>query len=196
MVIPVAVPIVGGLLAATGIGLALRKKAQDKKLNLTPQELNNQQIATRGTPQNAAALAQPLPATLLDVLNTRGAPPSQAQIDNLKVFAAQGNLDPFAILKTTDGAIIDLKSPQVTSSISDENFGGIIPTDRLTVDVARAGLFFPQIPSGNAAFKAVTVPNMNTHTVGAVSIDPRLPDSNTVVVIPQASVTGMQPDGT
>lgn len=193
MPLPLAVPVVAGvLIVGGGTALALRKK---KKI---PSAVAN---AAQGgvvfTPAQQAALLQPLSPATKEVLKTRGPDPSQAVIDDLKREQAAGTLDLANILKGTDGALFVKQSPQLGGQpLPDDQLAGIIATDRITVDVGRAGMNIPAIPSGNMLWKATRDVNMTLRTIDAVPIDPRVPDGGPETKIPILAITGIQPDGT
>lgn len=176
MPIPLAIPIVGGLLAATAGGLLIRK------------EILKSKGAAVATPASIAAL----PPAVQKILATPGPPPSQAAINSLQQELANGTLDPTSFAKGTNGQLFVFKSPDFAG-------GGVIPDDQVvqiqvgdtaTIDVGRAGISNPAVPSGNLLTVVQFVPNMQTRTIQVVTADPRVPGETTLVV-PIESITGL-----
>ena len=180
-------PILGGLALLTGVGFVAHKKKLEKDA------ASKTAAQFPGQPAAQAALAKPLAPAVAQVLATRGPPPSTADINSLKVQQAAGTLDLASILKATDGTVFSKTSPPSTAKLPDSIASQILVGDKLTVDVGNAGLQIPSVPTGNMIFLAKGSADMNTRTILAQAIDPRVPDNGPVIGIPIDAITGVEP---
>jgi hypothetical protein len=186
MPIPLAIPIVGGLVLVTGTALALRakkKKEDAAKLTLSPRQ---QQV-----------VAQPLPPAAQQVVAGPGPAPSQAAVNSLKIMLDAGTIKLDEVLKTTTGQIVSKTPPP-------GNVGGVAPPDdiltqirkgdTLTVQTAFANLpAFSQAGMQIMAFVAQGPVDMASRTIMGISSDPRIPPTQEVFPIPVGSITGIGP---
>ncbi len=177
MALPLIVPVAGGIAAVLG-GLLIRK-----------QILAHQKSA----PASAAAVAA-LPPAVQAVVNSPGAPVNQATINSLAVQQAAGTLDVANLLKGANGVVFTKSSPLMAGvSIPDDIAKQISAGDTLTIDVGGAGLQIATVTSGNALFVAQGPADMTARTIAVKSVDPRTQDHDTVLTLPIAAITGIQP---
>lgn len=187
MPLPLAVPIVGGLVLATGTVLALRaKKAKEKAA-----------AALTLSPRQQQVVAQPLPPAAQQVIAGPGPAPSQAAVNSLKIMLDAGTIKLDEVMKTTTGQIVSKTPPP-------DNIGGQAPPDAilsqvqkgdtLTIQTAFAGLpAFSQAGLAIMPFIAQGPVDMVARTVMGISSDPRIPPSQEVIALPVGAITGIGP---
>jgi hypothetical protein len=197
MPIPIAVPIVGGLVVATGTVLALRAKKKNADIvaatragAVVPPNFTASPPATIAVP--AGSTSAGLPVITQDQFNSL----SQADKDNIAAVAA---IQKIATLSGTQGTLFASKAMDpVTAAggaFSQRNLNNTDFDDagatglKVTVDAQLAksrGLDLSPVTSGNVLFQCTG--RAGAETVPGVSLDPRLP--NKTADIPNFAITG------
>jgi hypothetical protein len=188
MPIPLAIPIVGGLVVATGTVLALRAKAKKK---VDPLRQNG--VPVVAIPFNPSAA--PAPQAIVPGRDVTGIPVITAEQFSKQSVANQQNIREQALkgiltLSATDGTLFAEKPPQPAEDfIGAFKPGADLKGLFLTVDPAlsrRFGLPLPVPDGGNVIFEALAQAGQTT--VSGLSRDPRLPGFR--AEIPLNAITG------
>jgi hypothetical protein len=188
MAIPLAIPIVAGVVGVGLVALRLRKNAKDTggATSTAPSAVKN------GLQPATAASVAALPPAVQAILSTPGLPPSQAAVNLLLQEQKNGTLDPASFAKGGTGQLFQKSSPQMA--------GQVIPNDQLalievgqtaTIDVGIAGIATAAVPSGNMFTLVKSPADMTARTIQVTSSDPRVQDQSTVLVVPVESITGL-----
>jgi hypothetical protein len=187
MPIPLAIPIVGGLVVATGTVLALRARKKKEK----------SAAAVTFSPRQQQVIAQPLAPAAQQAVAGPGPAPSQAAVNSLKIMLDAGTIKLDEVMKSTTGQIVSKTPPP-------GNVGGVAPPDAilsqirqgdtLTVQTAFANLpAFSQAGLAIMPFVAQGPVDMGSRVVMGISSDPRVPPTQEVFPIPVGSITGIGP---
>ena len=159
--------VIGAVAAAAAAGIGVLKLRQRNSLA---------GIAASQNANTQAILAQAATLKAQGIVGA-GAAPRPIEVGNL--------------LRTTSGIAFSKTSPAGFLGVAaDPNAASQIGNgDILTVDVVAGSMTTPASPSGNRLVKVIGAFDPASKTIPVVSIDPRISDTTTKLLIPVAAIT-------
>lgn len=193
------VPVVG-----LATGAVILKKQADKKAAVAAALPGATVPIPGGTGSVAipASTAIPVPNVTIDqlppafqaALTAGGTAPQQADINEVAMLLATGFLDPSnssLVMKDTTGNLFNPMLPLPPDNAGTYPPGTILPTDRITFDMAAADLAHLIPGPGGAGTRGssviVATSANNSNDVTGTTVDPRVPP-NTIITVPLSSI--------